>query len=544
MPSPRLTIPPALAIATCSAVTAGLLLGVPATASAVPPPAFTWEAQEPLAVGEPPVSMTTAASDTGGATVAYQQFVSPAAGYAIVAHTWTGNAWGNANLLSATGISSIGPEVSMNAANDACVLWQEFQDGTFAVRCTRDGRWEGFIDSVVTPDLPGGSHAISLADNGTAAAVVAAYIEVAPGDYRQTLVAKVRSVDGLWSAPAVIEALPQFASASDLSVEGLADGTFVAVWRGSGTAIRSAVYSPFTGSWGPSSQLFDEGFVADLTLLRGGGAITLAWLREDPVVAVRNIRAMNYTELGWTAPRTAANSVGDVVNDVTFVPNSDGGFAVSYLAGTAPTAPVQLIVVPTTGAPGIQGAASPDSRQLWGLDLGVTAAGDYVVVLDRGRMQEGTPGRGLYALPVSAAGGVVEAASSATLITPLVRETFADIAAVPVGAGLSVLSVRQDRLSATVGTAQVVPDAPTRLRGTSTRPGVIRLAWRPPVQGADEYRVQVRGASGGWRDAGTSASPRLAYRGDPGAAYRFRVRAVLGGVASPWSDVARVRAAR
>ena len=89
------------------------------------------------------------------------------------------------------------------------------------------------------------------------------------------------------------------------------------------------------------------------------------------------------------------------------------------------------------------------------------------------------------------------------------------------------------------GSRVIQPEIPQGLRATQTTDTSIRWAW-DALDGADSYRSEIRmGQDGEWIEAGPSSINT--YNGavglTPNSAYYIRVRAVIGGISSEWSDL-------
>ncbi len=85
--------------------------------------------------------------------------------------------------------------------------------------------------------------------------------------------------------------------------------------------------------------------------------------------------------------------------------------------------------------------------------------------------------------------------------------------------------------------------APKQLVARPQSPSEVRLSWRDKAVGEDGYVVEVRQRRGAWQQSkALSANSSSTVVGGlrPGVLYSFRVRAVAGGSASPYSNVATV----
>ena len=93
------------------------------------------------------------------------------------------------------------------------------------------------------------------------------------------------------------------------------------------------------------------------------------------------------------------------------------------------------------------------------------------------------------------------------------------------------------------GTGGVRLAAPKRLVARAQSPTEVLLAWRDKALGEEGYVVEVRVRRGAWRQLkalGANSASTLVGGLEPGTSYSFRVRAVAGGGASPYSNVAVV----
>jgi len=75
----------------------------------------------------------------------------------------------------------------------------------------------------------------------------------------------------------------------------------------------------------------------------------------------------------------------------------------------------------------------------------------------------------------------------------------------------------------------------------------VLLTWRDKALGEDGYVVEVRVRRGAWQQSkalGANSSSTVVDGLQPGTPYSFRVRAVAGGSASAYSNVAAVTTPR
>src|SRR4029079_4542547 len=85
--------------------------------------------------------------------------------------------------------------------------------------------------------------------------------------------------------------------------------------------------------------------------------------------------------------------------------------------------------------------------------------------------------------------------------------------------------------------------APKRLVARAQTRDSVLLTWRDKALGEDGYVVEARLRRGAWQQAkalGANSSSTVVGGLEPGTPYSFRVRAVLGGSASAYSNVAAV----
>ena len=85
--------------------------------------------------------------------------------------------------------------------------------------------------------------------------------------------------------------------------------------------------------------------------------------------------------------------------------------------------------------------------------------------------------------------------------------------------------------------------SPARLAARAQAPTAVLLSWRDRAAGEDGYVVEVRVRRRGWQQVkalGTNSNSTVVTGLQPGTPYSFRVRAVRGGSASAYSNVATV----
>ena len=88
------------------------------------------------------------------------------------------------------------------------------------------------------------------------------------------------------------------------------------------------------------------------------------------------------------------------------------------------------------------------------------------------------------------------------------------------------------------GSRVIQPEIPQGVYATQTTTTSIRWAW-DAVDDADSYDTEFRlGQDGEWQTGGNVTTAFYSKTGlTPNSAYYFRVRAVIGGISSAWSDV-------
>lgn len=89
--------------------------------------------------------------------------------------------------------------------------------------------------------------------------------------------------------------------------------------------------------------------------------------------------------------------------------------------------------------------------------------------------------------------------------------------------------------------------SPARLAARAQSPTAVLLSWRDRAAGEDGYVVEVRVRRSAWQQAkalGANSNSTVVVGLQPGTPYSFRVRAVRGGSASPYSNVATVTTPR
>lgn len=297
----------------------------------------TWTAATAISRGggrDPSVAM-----GPGGEAVAVWQW-QPVGGTRTI-EVSTGRAdgaWTAPAMLSAKGATARDPQVAVDGAGRATVVWRRDargDDAVVEVAAQRpDGTWE-----MPRPISAGGTRArrprVAVAPNGAAAVVWEQRVDGVQG-----VAAATRGPDGTWSAPTVVSTGVRSTQEPDVAVGPL--GAAVAVWigrDGGGIAVFTSMHGEGTGWSAPVAigrgadrprELARPGradTAADVTVLPDGRAVAAWTLVQDDAnrlgVAIRD-------PAGRWAPPPAEPGGGGPAGGVQVVPAAGGGALLTW----------------------------------------------------------------------------------------------------------------------------------------------------------------------------------------------------------------------
>jgi hypothetical protein len=278
------------------------------------PAGGAWSMPVDLSAAERNAEQPRAAVDADGDAIAVWRRFDGSSFIVQSASRPAGGAWGGPVDLSAAGHDGMDPQLALDPAGDAAVVWSRFNDAKPASHSViqaasrpHEGAWEGTVDvsdaaqNAQTPqvavDAAGKAVAVWSRLNGT----------------DQIVQAAERPLGGTWSEPVDLSALGRSAVTPDVAVDPA--GGAVAVWsRGNGigkSVVQAAGRDPET-PWQGAVDLSPEEGVAvspEIALNAGSEAIAV-WLYANgsPTVVSSSVRPAGS---GWQ-PRTTLSTLATI----------------------------------------------------------------------------------------------------------------------------------------------------------------------------------------------------------------------------------------
>ena len=232
-------------------------------AALVAPPAGAAPTWRPLtnlfadlsAAGGSAFAPDVAVDDAGNATVLWSrwsgtQYVVQAS-YRPVGGTWS------APVDLAAGRQVIDPEVVVDRAGNATAIWRRVDTERSVVQSASrplGGQWSAPVDVAADPSVDYARRDVPQLAVDAAGIVTATWsrFEAVPGQpWKDTVQAATRATDGAWSTPVDLSAAGTSARSPDVAVD--AAGNATAVWA-AGSSLQVAV-RPVGGTWSAPDQL-------------------------------------------------------------------------------------------------------------------------------------------------------------------------------------------------------------------------------------------------------------------------------------------------
>jgi hypothetical protein len=256
---------------------------------------WTWTAAETLS-GDTAYGAQVALDPAGNALAVWERFDNSSTSFLVQASARpAGGAWEAPQNLSAPGHDANNPQVALDAAGNAIVVWQRWNGATMVVQgAVRPfgGAWQA------AQDLSSGyatDPQVALDPAGDAVAVWQYF------NGSNTIVQAVtRPAGGAWSTPQDISAAGQSVSFPQVAVD--AAGNAIAVWarsNGSNTIVQAAA-RPVEGAWGSPQDLSAPGQNADLpeVAVSPAGDAVAVWQRSDGANTIVQA-AVRAADGGW-----------------------------------------------------------------------------------------------------------------------------------------------------------------------------------------------------------------------------------------------------
>lgn len=335
------------------------------------------------------------AMSPGGTAVAVWQWQPVGGSRTIEMSTTRGDGtWTAATMLSTPGASTRDPQVAMDGAGRATVVWRRDTSGDDAVvevaEQRRDGAWE-MPHAISNEGTRARRPRLAVAPNGAAAVVWEQRVGGTQG-----VAAAARTPGGAWSAPTVVSTGVRSTQEPEVAVGPL--GAAVVVWigrDGEGIGVFASRHDEGPGWSAPVA--IGRGADRPRELARPGRAETgadVAVLPDGRTVAAWTLVQDGANRLGvtvgdptgrWTAP--ASPGAGGPAGGVQVVPAAGGGAVLTWEELDAGLIRARAELVATARQEGCTDL-SPDRTETGGVrPAGGSAPVAVFVDLDRGRVK-------------------------------------------------------------------------------------------------------------------------------------------------------------
>jgi hypothetical protein len=261
-----------------------------------------WESPLDLSGPGAEVEAADLAVDPAGDAVAVWRVTTGGSFSVQAAFKPAGGSWEPSETVSPLGAAAEIPQVSIDEAGDAVLVYKEGAGGIFASYRPANGSWEGGVHI-----SPGGAEAADVAMNSVGAAIV---VWKTPTGPTSVVEANSMSPGGSWSAPQVLSTPAAVTEPPQVGAD--AAGEFFALWsRGaSNSQTVELARKPMSGGWGVPEVASNGGLEAHEPQLAidPAGDVVAAWYRFDG--SVGSIEATSLTPGGSWAPQTRLSPVG------------------------------------------------------------------------------------------------------------------------------------------------------------------------------------------------------------------------------------------
>lgn len=288
-----------------------------------------------------------------------------------------GGAWSVTSTLSAAGESAMNPDVAINGAGSASVVWER-SDGTNTRiqerHSTAAGSWSTTVDlSVATEPAINAQVVIDGHGNTT---VVWAGVD----NFRRRIETRRRPAGGTWSQPSWVSDAGATNANPDLAVNSA--GTLVAAWSRydslAGLWRTQAARRPATGSW--SAPVFlsgaNEGALFPVAGIDTHGTASAAW--RDVAGAYNVIMASRQPAGGsWSAPQSLSLPSSQA-SDEHLAVNAHGDAVVVWQRSDGTFDRIQVARRPAGGTWGAPVTLSADGVNAEEPDVAIGPTGDVI----------------------------------------------------------------------------------------------------------------------------------------------------------------------
>ena len=198
--------------------------------------------------------------------------------------------WAIPQALSVLGEESTNPQVAVNAAGDATVVWVKFglHDQVQSVsRAFADSTWSA-VDTLTTPGGGGADPQVGIDANGTAIAVWSETTAF-------SIVQSRRGTSGTWSATASLSAPGSDAFTPVIAVNEA--GAASAVWVTGQNVVQSSTIGAASPTWSAATDRSLGNATSDPpgVAMNGGGSSVSAWTADDGVTVLTQASLFDVT---------------------------------------------------------------------------------------------------------------------------------------------------------------------------------------------------------------------------------------------------------
>jgi hypothetical protein len=268
-------------------------------------------AYRPAGAGwEPPLDL----SGPGGEVEAADLAVNPAGDAVAVWRVTTGGnfsvqtafrpaggPWQPSETVSSPGAAGETPQVSIDEAGDAVLVYKEGAVGIVAFHRPANGSWQGGVHI-----SPGGAEAPDVVMNSAGAAIA---VWAAPSGPTSVIEASSMSAGGSWSGRQALSTTALVTEPPQVTSD--AEGEFFALWSlgGSGSQTIELARKPMSGAWEAPEMVSTAGLEAEPQLaVDPAGDVVAAWYRSGG--SAGSIEATSLRAGGSWAPPSRLSPVG------------------------------------------------------------------------------------------------------------------------------------------------------------------------------------------------------------------------------------------